>query len=296
MFGIINVNKTKGMTSHDVVSKLRKILGIKQIGHTGTLDPMAVGVLPCCIGGATKIIPYLESSKAYKAYIKLGITTSTYDTEGDILEKKLVNLDLERINECLNDFKGEIEQTPPIYSAVHYKGKRLYEYARKNIEIPDIPTRKVTINLIELMNIPDKNAENPVLIVNIDCSEGTYIRSIAYDLGNKLGCGAHLSYLARTRAGKFTVENAFTLDEIQDFHANGNSDNFLINPITVLPLEIINVDESMLPKIKNGQSFAAPEQFKQKNIQLVFENRLAAIACLEDNMIKPIKVFLRSET
>jgi len=152
-FGIINVNKPKGFTSHDVVAKLRKILRIKQIGHTGTLDPMATGVLPVCVGKATKIIQYLESSKAYRAFIKLGIKTDTYDMEGQILEKNPVILDIEGIKKYLESFRGEIIQTPPIYSAIHYKGKRLYEYARKNIEVTDIPTRKVTINSIELVEV-----------------------------------------------------------------------------------------------------------------------------------------------
>ena len=291
-FGIINVNKPKGFTSHDVVAKLRKILNIKQIGHTGTLDPMATGVLPICTGKATKIIQYLESSKAYRAFIKLGIKTDTYDMEGKILEKNTVNLDIAEIKNFLEDFKGEIIQTPPIYSAVHYKGKRLYEYARKNIEIKDIPTRKVTINCIELIAISDKDTENPVLVVDIDCSEGTYIRSIAYDLGEKLCYGACLCDLIRIKAGKFTLDKTHTLEEIESFYQSGDFDKFLLNPIEILPLEIFEVDEILLEKIKKGQSFSIKREFNSNLLQLVYKNKLAAIARFEDNIIKPVNVFV----
>ena len=321
-FGIINVNKPKGFTSHDVVAKLRKILNIKQIGHTGTLDPMATGVLPVCVGKATKIIQYLESSKAYRASIKLGIKTDTYDMEGQILKKIPVTLNIEEVKKHLECFKGEITQTPPIYSAVHYKGKRLYEYARKNIEITDIPTRKVTINSINLVldchvgaKVPPRNDENPVLIVDIDCSEGTYIRSIAYDLGEKLGYGACLNDLTRTKAGKFTLEKTHTLEEIESLYQTGDFDKFLVNPVEILPLEIFEIDEILLEKIKKGQSFSALQpdgqispfffdiQSKKRVpwyaqgdnkslLQLVYKNKLAAIARFEDNIIKPVNVFI----
>ena len=293
LFGIINVNKPKGFTSHDVVAKLRKILKIKQIGHTGTLDPMAVGVLPVCIGKATKIIQYLESSKAYRAFIKLGIKTDTYDMEGQILEKNPVNLNIDEIKNYLEDFKGEITQTPPIYSAVHYKGKRLYEYARENIEIIDIPTRKVTINSIELIESLDENSENPVLVVDIDCQEGTYIRSIAYDLGEKLGCGACLSGLTRTKAGKFTFEKTYTLEQIEEFCKTADFNKFLVNPIEILPLEIFEICEDLLDKIKKGQYFPSPTPYPNNCfLQLVYKNKLVAIARFEDNIIKPVNVFI----
>ena len=294
-FGIINVNKPKGFTSHDVVAKLRKILKIKQIGHTGTLDPMAIGVLPICIGKATKVIQYLESSKAYRAFIKLGIKTDTYDMEGEILEKNTVTLNIEEIKKHLASFNGEITQTPPIYSAVHYKGKRLYEYARKNIEINDIPTRKVTINSIELIGISDENFENPVLIVDIDCSEGTYIRSIAHDLGEKLGYGAFLCDLTRTKAGKLTVDKTHTLEEIELSCETGDFNKFLMNPIEILPLELFEIDEILLDKIKKGQYFSVDSLSSLPNyyfLQLVYKNRLAAIARFEDNIIKPVNVFV----
>lgn len=287
LFGIINVNKPKGFTSHDVVAKLRKILKIKQIGHTGTLDPMATGVLPVCVGKATKIIQYLESGKAYRASIQLGIKTDTYDLEGQIIEKNPINLNVEEINKYLEEFKGEIIQTPPIYSAVHYKGKRLYEYARQNIEVADIPTRKVFINSIELVNF-----DSPIVEIDIDCSEGTYIRSIAHDLGEKLGCGACLSGLIRTKAGKFLYENSKTLEEIEDLVCKEDFNAFLINPTKVLPLDMLEVEEELLPKIKNGQISSSDRVFKTDFIQLVNKNTLTCIAKVVDNRVQPVNVFL----
>jgi tRNA pseudouridine55 synthase len=292
LFGIINVNKPKGFTSHDVVAKLRKILKIKQIGHTGTLDPMATGVLPVCVGKATKLIQYLTSSKAYMAYIKLGVETDTYDMEGVILEQKPVDFDINLTREFLKDFEGEITQTPPIYSAVHYKGKRLYEYARKNIEIKDIPVRQVTVNCIELVNIEEITSENPVLMVAVDCSEGTYIRSIAHDLGEKLGFGACLSGLIRVKAGEFVYENTKTLEEIEANANSGDFGEFLINPTGILPLKILEVEEDLLIKIKNGQSLYKEKEFSTEFIQLVFQNKLVGIAKIEDNKIKPVNVFI----
>ncbi len=292
LFGIININKPKSFTSHDVVAKLRKILHIKQIGHTGTLDPMATGVLPVCIGKATKVIQYLESSKAYRAYIKLGIKTDTYDIEGQILKKNTVHLNLDEIKAFLEDFKGEITQTPPIYSAVHYKGKRLYEYARKNIEVKDIPTRKVKINSIEIIDLTDKNTENPTLIIDIDCSEGTYIRSIAYDLGERLGYGASLCDLVRTKAGRFILEKSYSLKEIELFFQNDEFDKFITNPIEILPLEIFETNDILLEKIKNGQHISTENKFGSNILQIIYKNKLAAIARFEDNIIKPVNVFV----
>ncbi len=289
--GIINVNKPKGYTSYQVVSRLKKILGIKQIGHTGTLDPLAVGVLPICTGKATRIIEYLDSSKAYRAYILLGIKTTTYDTEGKILEKILIKPDIDKIKDYLQEFKGRITQTPPMYSAVHYKGKRLYEYARKNIEIKDIPTRQVIINTIRLIDIEKIDTENPVLVVDIDCSGGTYIRSIAHDLGEKLGYGCCLENLTRLKSGKFRLEDSLTLEQIEEYYKKGEIEKFLINPADVLDLEVLKIDCEQKSRIKNGQSLFFEEQRAQGMIQLVYEDSLAAIAEVIENRIRPVKVF-----
>ncbi len=281
LFGLININKPKGFTSHQVVAKLRKILNIKQIGHTGTLDPMAVGVLPVCVGKATKLIQYLDTSKAYRADILLGVKTDTYDIEGTIIEQKPVKPDKELIIKLLEEFKGEITQTPPVYSAVHYKGKRLYEYARKNIEIEDIPQRQVTINDIKLISLEDTTA-----VVDIDCSGGTYIRSIAYDLGEKLGCGACLSGLTRTKSGKFILENSFTLEEIENKYPS----EFLIPPQEVLDFKIIEISDEDMEEIRNGRYIKADKNYSDM-VQLVYGGRLLSIARADGLRLKPVRVF-----
>ncbi|HSA06641.1 MAG TPA: tRNA pseudouridine(55) synthase TruB [Candidatus Gastranaerophilales bacterium] len=290
--GIININKPKGITSQDVVSKLRKILKIKQIGHTGTLDPLATGVLPMCIGKATRIIEYLDTSKSYRAYILLGVETDTYDMEGEILKKQPIIPDKEQIESCLQEFKGEITQIPPIYSAVHYKGKRLYEYARKNIEITDIPERKVTINDIKLLSIEKMDSENPALVVDIDCSGGTYIRSIASDLGKKLGYGCCLENLTRTGSGNFRIEDSLTLEQVEEYFSKNEPEKFIIPPERVLGLERVIIDQDQKNKIKNGLCLSIEKFYPEKKlIQLIFEDSLSAIAEAEGNKIKPLKVF-----
>lgn len=295
LFGIININKPKGITSHDVVSRLRKILNIKQIGHTGTLDPMATGVLPICIGKATKLIQYLDDTKAYRAYIKLGIKTLSYDLESEIIKRIPVSFDINRVKEIVSEFQGEIIQKPPIYSAVHYKGKRLYEYARKNIEIPDIPERKVFIKNIEIVDVNDEKSENPTIVIDIDCSSGTYIRSIANDIGSKLGYGAVLSDLTRTKAGKFYLDNSYTIEKIKEIYQNNKTISFLTNPINVLDFNKINIEEPLLIKIKNGQCFSIKNidnLEENEKLLLVYEGTIMAIAKFKDNKIFPTNVFI----
>jgi tRNA pseudouridine55 synthase len=304
MFGILNIDKPKGYTSHDVVAKLRKILKIKQIGHTGTLDPMATGVLPVVIGKATKLIQYLDDTKAYRAYIKLGVETDTCDLEGKIIrENDVKDINEARINECIETFKGEIEQTPPMFSAVHYQGKRLYEYARKNIEIADIPKRKVFINSIKLLEITStRHAElvsashnfeipkqvrddinQPVIVLDIECSSGTYIRSIARDLGKMLHCGATLCGLVRTRAGCFKISESYSIEKIEEYEKNGNITKILINPVEVLNLEIINVDDEQIENIKNGKylNYQNFNLAQNQKVQLVHRSNIVAIAAYE---------------
>jgi len=291
-FGIINVNKPSGCTSHDVVAKIRKILKIKQVGHTGTLDPMAIGVVVVCVGKATKLIQYLESGKAYQAGIKLGIETDTYDIEGETLKEIPVKYNKQKIDEFLTSMIGDIEQIPPMYSAVHYEGKRLYEYARKNIEIKDIPKRKVRINSINLISTSEVNSEHPEITLDIDCSEGTYIRSIAHDLGEFLGVGACLSSLVRTKAGKFCIENSFTLEQIENLSQKASFEDFILNPSDYIAFASIEVDETLLAKIKNGQFFNTQETFNSDFVKILYKNKLAAIGRLEDNIIKPVNVFV----
>ena len=184
MFGFLNVYKPQGKTSHDVVAILRRITKIKQIGHTGTLDPFAEGVLPICIGKATRLIEYLDDDKAYIGTVQFGKSTTTYDIEGEDVNSSEKKVALEEMEEALSSFCGEIEQLPPIYSAIKVNGKKLYEYARKGEEVK-IEPRKVNIYRLELINFDYEKQTAELLI---ECSKGTYIRSIANDLGEKLSC------------------------------------------------------------------------------------------------------------
>jgi len=291
-FGIININKPAGCTSHDVVAKVRKLLKIKQVGHTGTLDPMATGVMVVCIGKATKLIQYLESGKAYRASIKLGIETDTYDMEGKILSNNPANYDETKIKSFLSSITGDIEQIPPMHSAVHFEGKRLYEYARKNIDIKEIPRRKVRINSLEIISVSEITSGNPEITIDIDCSEGTYIRSVAHDLGEFTGTGACLSGLTRTRAGKFCIESSFTLEELQTLAENEKYSDFIMNPIEFINFPSVEINDDLLLKIKNGQFFYSEKNCNSNFVKLIYKNKLAAIARFEDNVIKPVNVFM----
>lgn len=209
MDGVINVYKPTGMSSFDVVSKIRKLSKSKKVGHTGTLDPEASGVLPICLGRATKIVDYIMSeTKIYVAEMKLGIVTDSYDREGEILENNLVNVTEEQIKEAVYSFKGEIDQIPPMYSALKVNGQRLYELARKGIEI-ERKSRLITIYDIKILSI-----DLPSVIMEVTCSKGTYIRSLCYDIGRKLNCGAVMWNLERTATGSFTKADSIELSKL----------------------------------------------------------------------------------
>jgi tRNA pseudouridine55 synthase len=208
---ILNVNKPEGLTSFSVVNYLRRLSGEKHVGHTGTLDPIATGVLPLCFGQATRIVEFLmNSDKTYIAEIELGASTTTFDREGEVTGRSTVDgITLPGIEKALAAFRGVIEQVPPKYSALKHQGRPLYELAREGIEVEPRP-RRVTIYCIEITDF-----HLPLLNIKVDCSKGTYIRSIAHDLGQLLGCGAHLKNLKRTRCGSFCIEDAHTLPEME---------------------------------------------------------------------------------
>ena len=213
MFGFINLNKPLDFTSHDCVAKLRKVLNTKKIGHGGTLDPAATGVLPIAVGKATRLLQFLPEPKAYRARIRLGVSTTTDDLEGEIIQNfGRVDLEQSQIIAGLNSFLGTIEQVPPIYSAIKKNGKKLYELARKGEEV-EIEPRTITISKIELLNIDQ--GEFYDLEVDIHCSPGTYIRAIARDLGKNLGVGGTLSSLIRTESCGLHLENSITFEEIE---------------------------------------------------------------------------------
>lgn len=284
LFGFLNIYKPSGMTSHDVVAILRKITKIKQIGHTGTLDPFAQGVLPICIGKATRLIEYLNDEKEYLAEITLGKSTDTYDCEGAVTDERTSSVTAPQLIKTLKSFEGEILQTPPIYSAIKVKGKKLYEYARKGEEIK-IEPRKVTIEKIELKEF---NEEKQIAQVLIKCSKGTYIRSIAHDLGQNLEVGAYLSKLIRTQSGNFFIEKAVPLENIKTIE---DAQKKLTNPLCMLNLPQVQINDEDHKKILMGQFIENKSNLVEDDfLILVYGNNISAIAQINNNLIKVKKV------
>lgn len=248
MNGILNVLKPPGMTSHDVVSYIRKVTGIKRIGHTGTLDPGAAGVLPICIGKSTKIVDFImNDKKIYICELTLGNKTDTYDKYGNFINSSwnsIDDFDISTFEGILEDFKGEIMQRPPAYSAIKVNGRRAYDLARmgKSVELPE---RKVTIFDIKVIKY-----SLPRILMEIKCSKGTYIRSICSDIGDRLGYGGYMSFLIRTATGKFNLYNSCILDEIN----KDNIDKFLVSPDYTLDFKEIYIEESFTNKVLNGNS------------------------------------------
>ncbi len=228
MEGIINVLKPPGMTSSDVVVRMRRVLKTKKIGHTGTLDPGAAGVLPLCVGKATRLAEYItEQGKAYLAEVSFGVTTDTQDAFGKKIYETRPNLKQSDLERVLPKFLGEISQAPPMYSAVRKEGKRLYEYARQGLSV-ERKSRKVFIYSLKVVKWYEE--EFPRAILYIECSKGTYIRTISHDLGQVLGCGAHMSFLLRVCSGKFKIRESWTLEEIEE--AVNKSNYVFLLPLT----------------------------------------------------------------
>jgi len=259
MDGILNINKPSGITSFGVVHRLRGILGIKKIGHAGTLDPDATGVLPVCIGKATRIIEFLmEKDKAYHVVLRLGIETDTQDASGKILARRVVNNSDEEIEEAIYSFVGDIMQIPPMYSAIRVDGKRLYEMARQGIEVDRKP-RPVTIRSIDNLKII-REGEDVRAVFDVSCSKGTYIRTLCADIGAKLGCGGHMESLVRTRSGPFRLEDAVTLEELQERAKNGSLQDVILGmdvALTQFPRFVVAAEQ--VEKLKNGLSVPCPD-------------------------------------
>ena len=223
--GVINIYKEAGYTSHDVVAKLRGILKQKKIGHTGTLDPQAQGVLPVCLGKGTKLCDLLaDHDKEYEAVLRLGITTDTQDMEGNVLQESSVQVSEEEVRTCILSFQGEQMQVPPMYSALKVNGKKLYELAREG-KVVERKARPVTFHKIKVLWM-----ELPKVKIRVQCSKGTYIRTLCNDIGEKLGCGGCMEELLRTRVERFALEDAVKLDEVQKAMEEGTVDS-LIFPV-----------------------------------------------------------------
>ncbi|MFQ5879497.1 MAG: tRNA pseudouridine(55) synthase TruB [Dehalococcoidia bacterium] len=218
LFGILNVHKPRGWTSFDVVALVRRLSGVRRVGHAGTLDPAATGVLPVCLGQATRLAEYLmAATKTYRAQVQLGVATDTYDAEGaDTFDGDPSGLTPTDVEGALASFRGRIRQAPPPFSAVKHRGEPLYRYARSGAPVAEVKEREVFVHRIQVLEF-----SSPFLTVEVECGSGTYIRSLAHDLGRKLGCGAHLRSLVRTRVGPFTLAEACTVDQLRAVLAEG---------------------------------------------------------------------------
>lgn len=279
----LNINKPKNITSFDVVRILRKKLQIKAIGHSGTLDPLASGVMQVAVGKATKLLDYLESDKEYVADIKFGYITETFDSEGEKKFVKTPDFTKEDLEKCLSEFLGKTKQVPPKYSAIKQDGKKLCDILRKNPDADIKPLeREIEIYSIELLefNAPDWAR------IRVFCKKGTYIRSLVNDIGKRLSCGAYMTELIRTKAGNFNLCDSQELD----------SENFSkINPLDVINLNKKELNDYEYSKIMNGNFIPADSAFSTDKILLTRNNRLVSIANLSDNLIKPKKIFLKEE-
>ena len=296
MNGIINVYKEQGFTSHDVVAKLRGILQMKKIGHTGTLDPDAVGVLPICVGKATKVVELLTNKdKTYIAKVKCGVQTDTLDMSGEILQTSEQRVTKEEVEQVIPEFTGQQQQIPPMYSAIKVNGKKLYELARKGETIQRKP-RKITIHELSLLSFDEDNQE---FEIQVCCSKGTYIRSLCDDIGKKLGCGAAMKELRRTQVGVFFAEDALTLDEIQRRKDDGTLEEIFVSIEEMFPdYPKVYVKEDGQKLLENGNDipcrFCDADGVKDgAYVRMYKETEFYAIYQKEErkNKYKTIKMF-----
>jgi tRNA pseudouridine55 synthase len=307
MNGVLLLNKPVGMTSHDCVFKLRKLLKIKKIGHTGTLDPDVTGVLPICIGKATKIAEYLTGeSKTYEGEVTLGFSTTTEDAKGEIVEVKKVDRRITKneIEELFRQLNGEMKQTPPMYSAVKVNGKKLYEYARAGIEIERQP-RRIFIHDIVLLETDDIFEGNQIsLRFRVTCSKGTYVRTLAVTIGEKLGFPAHMSDLKRTASGSFTIAQCITFQEVEELLENGELSKAILSIEDALAyLPKLEINDTVAEKVKNGAVLPIDEEAIQLSREDIFlminkQNQCLAIYQLhptKEGYMKPVKVLLNDQ-
>jgi tRNA pseudouridine55 synthase len=276
--GILNIDKPQGWTSHDVVAKVRRLSGQKRVGHAGTLDPLATGVLLVCLGQATRVSEYLmRGRKVYRAAVYLGLTTDTYDAEGRVTAgAPEVNVSLSQLEEALSAFVGRIEQTPPMYSALKHQGTPLYKLARQGKTIE----RK--LRPVEIYDIKLLDWSSPVLTIEVACSPGTYLRSLAHDLGQRLGCGAHLSSLTRLASGHFTLDEAIGLDALSEAFATGRWAELIHPPDeALLDFEAITFGSQAERQIRVGQQVQGPTPLSSSSLCRAYSTEGKLIALLQ---------------
>lgn len=295
--GVIPIKKPTGMTSHDVVARMRKILRTKKIGHTGTLDPDVTGVLPICVGKATRIAEYItDLPKVYQGQVTIGVSTTTEDFSGEIIDKTDVkDLTIDKIKEVFEFFLGEIEQIPPMYSSVKVNGKKLYELARQGKEIDREP-RKVFIYNIFITNV-NLSLQYPTIDFEVKCSKGTYIRTLCVDIGKKLGYPAHMSSLVRTQSGIFSLENSFTLEEVEQHFIEESTNEIITTMAESLPqFSTVQLsDVEIENRVFNGQTIKLDTLLEYDGIIKITNTQNQLVALYEkkanDFIAMPIKVF-----
>ena len=296
MNGIINVYKEAGYTSFDVVAKMRGILKVKKIGHTGTLDPDATGVLPVCVGNGTKLVELVaDHDKEYIAELMLGVATVTQDLSGTVIKESPVEVSREQVEEVVMSFVGDCMQVPPMYSAIKINGKKLYELARAGKEV-ERQARQVTFHEIEILSI-----ELPVVKIRVACSKGTYIRTLCNDIGEKLGCYAAMKSLIRTRVGVFDIKEAVTLDELEKHRDEGKLAEVILLPDRIfMHMPAVYAKPEFCRLLDNGNTvypnmLHKPPYFKDgMEVRMYGGDKFYGIFqyVAKDNRLKPVKMFL----
>ncbi len=289
VFGLLNVNKPSGPTSHDIVALVRRETGVRRVGHAGTLDPLAGGVLVLCLGGATRLSEYvMRSPKRYRARVRLGVATDTDDAAGRVIaERPVDHLTQAQVETALAAFRGEINQLPPAYSAIKQGGRKLYDLARAGQPV-DVAPRVVAIYRLDLLE-----CDLPFLTLDVDCSPGTYIRSLARDLGEALGVGAHLAALVRLASGSFRIEDAVPLDALRAAMQDGSWRNYLLAPdLALSELPAVTLDEDQAGRVRHGGAIPAPSDAVGEYRACDSRGALLAILEAKDGQWRPIKVFV----
>jgi tRNA pseudouridine55 synthase len=301
MFGVLNIHKQPGLTSHDVVQKLRRLLGIRKIGHLGTLDPSAEGVLPVCVGNATRLIEYFPSGKRYRADVLLGVATTTLDLDGEITQTQPGGTHVNRsaIQAVLPQFVGEIQQQVPLHSAVHVGGKKLYKYAQQGITPVELPTKTVAIDAIDILDVRQDSVEGidgefTVCTLDVTCSSGTYMRSLARDIGAALGMAGCLAYLCRTEHGVFTLNNAVTLETVSQ---SDYPEAYLADPSQFMDIPVLMIEQEEPARLISQGMKIEPElipnnaRWQSNGLYLLhYRNQAFAIVRYENRRIRPLKV------
>ena len=287
MEGIIVVNKPKGITSFDVIRKLKKIFKTKKIGHTGTLDPLATGVMLVCVGKATKLASDLEvKDKVYIADFDIGYATDTYDIEGKKIAENIIEVSKENLEQSIKKFIGNIKQVPPMYSAIKIDGNKLYHLARKGIEV-ERPKRDVTIEYINLLDFKNNKAK-----IETEVSKGCYIRSLIYDIGQNLGTYATMTALQRKQVGEYSLENSYNLEQIEEMTLNNNF-KFLKTVEEIFSYDKYNLQtEKEFILYKNGNTVKIKENLENKKYRIYFQGEFIGLANIENNnLLKGYKYY-----